>query len=110
MGTSKTENDMNTGKAAKELDAGATPATVRGLSVTALVLGVLGGAFYWWLPMGMVLSLAGFMFGIVDWTAARRRSLDYRLSVVAILLSVATLALDIVIAYLGLQIWTFGGQ
>ena len=25
----------------------------RGLSVTALVFWVLGGAFFWWVPMGM---------------------------------------------------------
>ncbi len=86
------------------------PTALRGLSVTALVFGVLGGAFYWWVPMGIVLSLAGLMFGFVDWTAARRRSLDNRLSIVALLLSLATLALDIVIAYRGLQTWTFGGQ
>jgi hypothetical protein len=85
------------------------PSTVRGLSVSSLILGVLGGVFYWWLPLGMVLSLSGLLLGFFDWTMARRRSLDYRLSIVAILLSAAALALDIVIAVLGLQTVTFGG-
>jgi hypothetical protein len=81
---------------------------LRGLSITALVAGALGGLFCWWLPLGMVLSLTGLVFGFIDCTAARRRSLDYRLSIAAILLSVATLILNVVIAYLGLQLLTFG--
>lgn len=84
-----------------------TPKTLRGLSVSSLIFGVLGGGFYWWVPLGMVFGLTGLMFGFVDWTMARRRSLDYRLSIVGVLLSVAALTLDIVIAVLGLQTWTF---
>jgi hypothetical protein len=56
----------------------------------------------------MVLSLTGLVFGFIDCTTARRRSLDYRLSIAAILLSAATLILNAVIAYLGLQLLTFG--
>ena len=84
-----------------------TPKTLRGLSLSSLIFGVLGGGFYWWVPLGMVFGLTGLMLGFVDWTMARRRSLDYRLSIVAVLLSVAALTLDIVIAVLGLQTWTF---
>jgi hypothetical protein len=82
--------------------------TLRGLSISSLIFGALGAVFYWWLPLGMVLSLTGLMFGFVDWTMALRRSLDRRLSIVAMFLCVATLSLDIVIAYLGLQTVTFG--
>jgi hypothetical protein len=92
------------------MDTDNIPSTVRGLSVSALIAGALGGVFYWWLPMGMVLSLTGLMLGIVDWIMARRRSLDSRFSIVAMFLSVATLSLDIVIGILGLQTLTFGGQ
>ena len=84
-----------------------TPKTLRGLSLSSLIFGVLGGGFYWWVPLGMVFGLTGLMLGFVDWTMARRRSLDYRLSIVAVLLSVAALTLDIVVAVLGLQTWTF---
>lgn len=56
----------------------------------------------------MVLSLTGLLLGLADLAMARRRSLNYRLSIVGILLAAATLSLDIVIAYLGLQTFTFG--
>ncbi len=84
--------------------------SLRGLSVSSLAFGLIGGILYWWVPFGMVLSLAGLLLGFIDWTLARRRSLDFRLSIVAIVLSLATLSLDIVIAVLGLQTVTFGGQ
>lgn len=84
--------------------------TIRRLSVTSLIFGALGGAFYWWVPMGIVFSLIGLVFGFIDATIARRRSLDFRLSIVAIFLAAATLTLDVVIAVLNLQTWTFGGQ
>jgi hypothetical protein len=86
------------------------PKTLRGLSVGSLILGLLGGLCYWWLPTGIVLSLAGLLLGFVDWTLARRRSLDYRLAVVAVLFSLGALCLCIVIALLNLQVVTFGSQ
>ncbi len=84
--------------------------SLRSLSIASLVFGILGFVFFWWLPLGMVLSLAGLLLGFSDWTVAGRRSLDRRLSIVAILISVAALILNIVIAALGMQIWTFGGM
>lgn len=84
--------------------------SLRGLSIASLVFGILGGVLFWWLPLGMVLSLAGLLLGFSDWSVAGRRSLDRRLSIVAILISVAALILNIVIAALGMQIWTFGGM
>jgi hypothetical protein len=89
---------------------GNVPSSLRGLSICSLVFGALGGAFYWWVPLGMVLSLSGLLFGLIDGMMARRRSLDFRMSIVAIVLSAATLALGIVIALLGLQTVTFGGM
>ena len=90
------------------MSTGQTTQGLRALSITSLVFGALGALLCWWLPLGMVFSLTGLVFGFVDGTTARRRSLDFRLSIVAILLSVAALALNIVIAYLGLQLLTFG--
>ena len=101
---------MNANTQQKTGAAGTTAGGLRSLSIVSLLCGLLGGAFYWWVPLGMVVSITGLMFGFVDWTLARRRSLDYRLSVLAMLLAVATLALDIVIAQLGLQTLTFGGR
>jgi hypothetical protein len=83
---------------------------LRPLSISALVAALLGFAFYWWVPMGMMWSLAGSVLGFADWTRARRRSLDYRLSVLAMLLGIAALVFDIVIAAYHLQTITFGSQ
>jgi hypothetical protein len=91
------------------MDTSKTPESLRILSISSLIFGILGGVFYWWVPLGMVLSLTGLVFSFVDWTMARRRSLDFRLSIIALLVSVASLTLDIVIALLGLQTVTFGG-
>ncbi len=90
------------------MDSANKPESIRYISVSSLIFGVLGGASCWWLPMGMVFSITGLLFGFVDRTMARGRSLDSRLSIVGMLLSVAALSLDIVIAVLGLQTVTFG--
>ncbi len=83
---------------------------LRYLSFASILLGVLGGAVYWWAPMGLVLSLSGLILGFLDWTRARRQSLNYRLSIVGIVVSLATLIFAIVIMALGLEIVTFGGR
>jgi hypothetical protein len=80
------------------------PARARGLGITSLVFGLLGGLFYWWTPLGMVLSLAGLLVGFVGWTVARRTTAGLRLSVAGILLSLATFILDCVIAGFGLEL------
>jgi hypothetical protein len=80
----------------------------RGTAISSLIFAVLGGVFFWWVPLGMVLGLTGLLLGFVDWTMARRRSLDYRLSIVAMVLALVALSLDFVIAALGLQTITFG--
>jgi hypothetical protein len=91
-----------------DMGADITPGGLRVFVIISLVFAILGAAFYWWVPMGLVMSLAGMLFGFIDWTAARRRSLNSRLSVLAMLLSLAAFSLDTVIAYLGLQTVTFG--
>lgn len=81
---------------------------LRSLSFGSIALGVLGAVFFWWVPLGMIMSLSGLTLGVIDWESARRRSLDRRLAVVGLLLSAAGLAVDIIIAYLGMQMITFG--
>ncbi len=83
---------------------------IRRLNIISILLAVLGAAFYWWVPMGIVLCIGGLAFGFVDWVNARRRSLNYRLSIVAMFLCLAALTFDIVIALLGLQTITLGRQ
>jgi hypothetical protein len=82
--------------------------TLRGVGILAIVFGALGAAFYWWLPMGIMLSLTGLTLAFVDGVTARRRSADFRVSIVGLLISAAALALSIAIAALGLQTVTFG--
>jgi hypothetical protein len=79
----------------------------RGLSVTSIVAAILGAVFYWWVPLGMVLSLVGLIVGIADWIVASRRSLDARLSIVGVVLAVVALGLDLAIARLGLELVRF---
>ena len=90
------------------MDSQLTTQSLRGLSVGSIAFGVLGGAFFWWVPLGMVFGLAGLIMGLVDWVSARRRSADYRLAIVAVVVAVAALALDIAVASMGMQSVTFG--
>jgi len=86
----------------------ASPA-LRGLGLVTIFLAILGGGFFWWVPLGIVISLFGLILGLVKWTMVRRHSLDTRLAIAGIFLNLAALCLDIVIALLGLQTITFGG-
>lgn len=64
--------------------------------------------FFWWVPLGMVMSLSGLR--VIDCVSARRRSLDYGLSIAELLVCAAALALNIAIAVLALQIITVGSS
>lgn len=86
------------------------PPGLRIFSIASILFGILGGVFYWWVPFGIVASLTGLILGLIDTVSARRRSLTYRLSIAGLLLSTATLILDIVIYALGKQTMTFGGN
>jgi hypothetical protein len=87
----------------RKMDINKTQPNLRGLSLGSIVLALLGGAFYWWNPMGIIMSLAGLTVGAVDWVMARRQSLDNRLSILGIVLSALALGLCLAIAYLGWQ-------
>lgn len=84
-----------------------TVRSLRGLSVTSIVAAILGAVFYWWVPLGMVLSLVGLIVGIADGIVASRRSLDARLSIVGVVLALMALGLDLAIAQLGLELVRF---
>jgi hypothetical protein len=80
------------------------PLSVRGVGIASLCFGVLGGAFYWWTPLGMVLSLTGLVMGFIGWTYARPRTTGWGLTIAGMLLSLLVLILDSVVADLGLEL------
>jgi hypothetical protein len=82
--------------------------TLRGIGIAAIIFGLLGAVFYWWLPMGIMFSLTGLTLAFVDCVSSFRRSIDFRVSIAGLLISAAALTLCIVIAALGLQTVTFG--
>jgi hypothetical protein len=93
------------GKTKKEImETYKVPVRTRGLGIASVLFGLLGGVFAWWTSLGMVLSLTGLVMGFVGWTMARRMSTGFGLSVVGMLLSLATLILDSVIAARGLEL------
>jgi hypothetical protein len=79
------------------------------LSILPMVFGILGGIFFWWVPLGLVLSLAGLLGGFVDWSSARRHSADHSIAVAAMVIALFAFVFDLTIALLGLQTITFGG-
>jgi hypothetical protein len=86
------------------MDSYKVPVRTRGIGIASLVFGLLGGAFCWWTPLGMVLSLTGLLMGFAGWTMARRTTAGMRLSVVGLLISLVALILNGVIAGLGLEL------
>jgi len=72
------------------------PATrlVRGLSISAVTLGFLGLAFCWLPPLGIVLSAAGVLAGLVGCIVATRRRHSFQWSLGGLLLSVIALGLN----------------
>jgi hypothetical protein len=75
----------------------------RDLSVFAAIAGMLGLVFFWWVPFGIVLSLTGLILGIVSWVMAPRREGFPGWAVVSILICLATLALNLAVAWNGLE-------
>lgn len=50
-----------------------TRANVRGLGMTALAFGFLGLALFWFIPLGILISAAGLLLGIIGWLLAPGR-------------------------------------
>jgi hypothetical protein len=80
------------------------PVSTRGVGISSLLFGIIGAAFFWWTPLGMVLSLTGLVLGFVGWMMARRMSAGSRLSLTGLVISLVAFALNCVIAGLGLEL------
>ena len=83
------------------------PMRLRTLGVVSILLGLLGAIFYWWTPLGMVVSLAGLILGISGAIMARGGQARMELLLCGIVVSLLALALNLVIACLGLEVITF---
>ncbi len=77
------------------------------IGITSLGFGILGLAFYWWVPFGQVLALAGLILGIVCWALASRRSTGLGLPIAATLICAAILAFDLFVAFRGAELIQF---
>jgi mannose/fructose/N-acetylgalactosamine-specific phosphotransferase system component IIC len=60
--------------------------------------------FYWWTPLGMVLSLTGLVTGWVGWLNAVPRTRQRGLAIAGTILSAVAFILDLVVALLGLEL------
>jgi hypothetical protein len=76
----------------------------RSLGIAAVVLGLLGFGFYWWAPLGMVLSLTGLVMAIIGWVSGPGVGGMRRLIVAGLVISAAALAVDVFVAVRGLEI------
>ncbi len=83
------------------------PIALRSLGYSSIIFGLLGGILSWWLPMGMVLSIAGLLTGGVGWIMARRESPALALLLSGVVLSVAALVLNIAITVMGSDLIVF---
>ncbi|HEV3119834.1 MAG TPA: hypothetical protein VGY58_22430 [Gemmataceae bacterium] len=76
----------------------------KALGIAAVVFGLLGFAFYWWVPLGMVLSLTGLMLAVIGWISGPHFASNAGWVFAGLLISAAALALDLFIAVQGLEI------
>jgi hypothetical protein len=95
--------DLNVQNGGDIVETYKSPVSVWSLGFGSAFLGMLGAAFYWWTPFGMVLSLSGLVIGFIGWTFARRRTAPLRLVMIGMLICVVALMLDSVIAINGLE-------
>ncbi len=84
-----------------------TSARLRGIAFASLVFGIFGWAFFWWTPFGMVLSLAGFMLGVVGWLMAPVGASGRGLLIGGTFLSAAAVIFNLVIAMRGMEVVQF---
>ncbi len=79
------------------------PTRSRTLGMASVVLGILGLALFWWAPMGMVLALAGLVVGAIGWVRSSQTGMTPAWAVVGTLFCLAVLAVDIGVAWVGLE-------
>jgi hypothetical protein len=80
----------------------ATAPSARVLGIVSYVLAVLGLAFYWWLPLGMVFSISGLAAGFIGWVRRPRRTGLAVLLGCGMLLAVLALGVDLAAVWLDL--------
>jgi hypothetical protein len=68
------------------------------LGILATGLGVAGAVFFWWAPVGIILSVAGLIVGLIAWVRVEREASNHLWVFAGILLSIAALVLDVIIA------------
>lgn len=79
----------------------------RALAFTSFVLGIIGLALCWWLPLGMVVSLAGLVVGIIGLVRGPVHTTYRRLATLAALFCLAVLVFDLVLGASGWELVTF---
>jgi uncharacterized membrane protein len=77
------------------------------LVLTSLAFGLLGGVFAWWLPVGMILSLAGLVLALIGATFVRQEPDELRPILGAVLVNLAMFVLNCVLAAGGLELVRF---
>jgi hypothetical protein len=74
-------------------------------------LGILGLAFFWWVPMGLMLALAGLVLGFIDWMRLSQEASPHGWVFTGLALSALALIVDSVIAANGLaMVWMMSYQ
>jgi hypothetical protein len=74
------------------------------LAAATWLLAVLGAVMYWWVPLGMVLSLSGLVAGFIGWVRQPRRAGGLvAMLVVGMLLAGAALCWDLAAVSRGLD-------
>jgi len=82
------------------------PSQLRGAGMSALALGFLGLLFCWLAPLGVLLSLAGVLVGIVTWMMVPGRTASgYRFAVSGTALSALSLGLGLFLTYGRIMDW-----
>jgi hypothetical protein len=83
-------------------------ALYRVLGLVSVALGILGLVFYWWVPFGIMLALAGIMLGFSSWVLRPHQPRLIGLTLGGLLLSAVALGADLFIAMGGLELVKFG--
>jgi hypothetical protein len=83
-----------------------TVPNARQIALLSWILSALGLAFYWWNPMGIVLSLCALLAGFIGCVSARRQG-SMTLALVGLFVALAVLALDCWVAASGLATLQF---
>jgi hypothetical protein len=70
----------------------------------SVALGVGGLVLYWWAPFGMMVALAGLLFGLVGWIRSSHTGTAPAWAIVGTLFCLCVLAFDIAVAWGGWEL------